>query len=192
MAGSARYTAVLDACVLYPAPLRDVLLSLGRAGLYHAKWTSQIHDEWVRSLQAQRPDIAEDKLRRTREMMNSSIPDCLIENYEALTDTIQLPDAGDRHVVAAAIIGHADAIITFNLKDFPASALSSYNIEAQHPDDFIVNQLELHELAALTAIKEMRARLIKPVQSAAELIATFERNQLTQTAAWLKRAEKLI
>ena len=94
--------------------------------------------------------------------------------------------------MAAAIIGHADAIITFNLKDFPASALSSYNIEAQHPDDFIVNQLELHELAALTAIKEMRARLIKPVQSAAELIATFERNQLTQTAAWLKRAEKLI
>ena len=69
MAGSARYTAVLDACVLYPAPLRDVLLSLGRAGLYHARWTHQIHDEWMRSLQVRRPDITEDKLRRTRELM---------------------------------------------------------------------------------------------------------------------------
>ena len=94
--------------------------------------------------------------------------------------------------MAAAIIGHADAIVTFNLKDFPAAVLGAYNIEAQHPDDFIVNQLELHELAALTAIKEMRARLIKPPQSAADLIATFESNQLTQTAGWLRRAEKLI
>jgi len=192
MAGSARYTAVLDACVLYPAPLRDVLLSLGRAGLYHARWTHQIHDEWMRNLLAQRPDLAEDKLRRTRELMNTAIPDSLIENYEVLIDKIQLPDPEDRHVVAAAIIGHADAIVTFNLKDFPASVLGAYNIEAQHPDDFIVNQLELHELAALTAIKEMRARLNKPPRSAAELIATYEGNQLAQTAAWLRRAEKLI
>ena len=192
MAGSARYTAVLDACVLYPAPLRDVLLSLGRAGLYHARWTNQIQDEWVRNLQAQRPDIADDKLRRTCELMNMAIPDCLIENYEALIDKIHLPDPDDRHVVAAAIIGHADAIVTFNLKDFPQSVLSAYNIEAQHPDDFIVNQLELHELLALTAIKEMRARLAKPPRSPAELIATCERNQLTQTAGWLRRAEKLI
>ncbi len=192
MAGSARYTAVLDACVLYPAPLRDVLLSLGRAGLYHARWTHQIHDEWMRNLQAQRPDITEDKLRRTRELMDTAIPDCLIENYEVLIEKIQLPDPDDRHVVAAAIIGHADAIVTFNLKDFPVSALSAYNIEAQHPDDFIVNQLELHELAALTAIKEMRARLNNPPKSATELIATFEGNQLIQTAAWLRRAEKLI
>ena len=192
MAGSARYTAVLDACVLYPAPLRDVLLSLGRAGLYHARWTNQIQDEWMRKLQAQRPDIADDKLRRTCELMNVAIPDCLIENYEALIDKIHLPDPDDRHVVAAAIIGHADAIVTFNLKDFPVSALSVYNIEAQHPDDFVVNQLELHELAALTAIKEMRARLNNPPKSATELIATFEGNQLIQTAAWLRRAEKLI
>ena len=118
MAGSARYTAVLDACVLYPAPLRDVLLSLGRAGLYHARWTHQIHDEWMRNLLAQRPDLAEDTLRRTRELMNTAIPDSLIENYEVLIDKIQLPDPEDRHVVAAAIIGHADAIVTFNLKTF--------------------------------------------------------------------------
>lgn len=192
MAGSARYTAVLDACVLYPAPLRDVLLSLGRAELFHARWTRHIREEWVRNLLAKRPDISEDQLRRTSELMTAAIPDCLIENYEALIDKIQLPDADDRHVVAAAIIGHADAIVTFNLKDFPAAVLGAYNIEAQHPDDFIVNQLELHELAALTAIKEMRARLIKPPRSAAELIATFESNQLTQTAGWLRRAEKLI
>lgn len=183
---------MLDACVLYPAPLRDVLLSLGRAGRHHARWTNQIHNEWTRNLRAQRLEITDDKLNRARDLMNMAIPDCLIENYEVLIDKIHLPDPDDRHVVAAAVFGHADAIVTFNLKDFPAAVLNAYNIEAQHPDDFIVNQLELHELPALTAIKEMRARLIKPLQSAAELIATFERNQLTQTAGWLKRAEKLI
>lgn len=118
MAGSARYTAVLDACVLYPAPLRDVLLSLGRAGLYHARWTNQIHNEWTRNLRAQRPDITDDKLNRTRDLMNMAIPDCLIENYEVLIDKIHLPDPDDRHVVAAAVFGHADAIVTFKSERF--------------------------------------------------------------------------
>jgi hypothetical protein len=90
MAGSARYTAVLDANTLYPAPLRDLLLSLAVGGLYHARWTARIHDEWVRTLAKNRPELAE-RLPRLVELMNRTIPDCLIENYEALIDAWRCP-----------------------------------------------------------------------------------------------------
>ncbi|HRA68955.1 MAG TPA: PIN domain-containing protein [Caldilinea sp.] len=191
MAGSARYTALLDANTLYPAPLRDLLLSLAVDGLYHARWTVRIHDEWTRNLAMNRPELAE-RLPQLVALMNRIVPDCLIENYEALIDGLELPDAEDRHVLAAAITGHVDAIVTFNLKDFPGDVLGRYNIEAQHPDEFVLNQLELRQIDALAAIKAMRARLRRPPQSAVDLIATLERAGLPASAAHLRRAQALI
>lgn len=192
MAGSARYTAILDACVLYPAPLRDLLLSLAQAGLYHARWSDEIHDEWTRNLLLDRPDLTPDQLARTRELMNGSIPDSVVSNYGALVDRLSLPDPDDRHVLAAAIAGHADAIVTFNLKDFPRGTLHAYNIEPQHPDDFVLNQLELSEIAALSAIRRMRARLRNPPKTALELIDRLSLCGLPQTAARLRQAQELI
>lgn len=191
MAGSARYTAVLDANTLYPAPLRDLLLSLAVEGLYHARWTTEIHEEWCRNLVRKRPEI-EPRLGELVELMNRSVSDCLVQNYEGLIAGLVLPDPDDRHVLAAAIAGHADAIVTFNLKDFPADALEPHQIEAVHPDDFMLNQLELRPFEALAAIKKMRSRLTRPPQSAAELIATLERSGLPASAAHLRRAEALI
>lgn len=191
MAGSARYTAFLDANTLYPAPLRDLLLSLAVDGLYHARWTVRIHDEWTRNLAMNRPELAE-RLPQLVALMHRIVPDCLIENYEALIDGLELPDAEDRHVLAAAITGHVDAIVTFNLKDFPGDVLGRYNIEAQHPDEFVLNQLELRQIDALAAIKAMRARLRRPPQSAVDLIATLERAGLPASAAHLRRAQALI
>lgn len=191
MAGSARYTALLDANTLYPAPVCDALLSLAVAGLYHARWTMQIHEEWTRNVALNRPDLA-NRLTKRVDAMNRAVPDCLVENYEALIEGLSLPDPSDRHVLAAAIAGHADAIVTFNLKDFPAEVLARYNIEAQHPDDFIMNQLELRQLEALEAIKAMRSRLRNPPVSAADLIKTLERSGLPLTASHLRQAEGLI
>jgi len=191
MAGSARYTAVLDANTLYPAPIRDLLLSLAVDGLYHARWTHRIHEEWTRNLVLMRPDI-EPRLAALVELMNRSVPDCLVDNCEGLIPGLALPDPDDRHVLAAAIAGHADAIVTFNLKDFPADALDPHQIEALHPDDFVLNQLELRPYEALAAVKKMRARLIRPPQTAAELIATLERSGLPATAAHLRQAQALI
>lgn len=169
MAGSARYTAVLDANVLYPTLVRDLLLSLATAGLFHARWTVDIHAEWTRNLARDRPDIA-DKLPAMVAMMNAAVPDCLVENYEPLIGCVALPDPSDQHVLAAAIAGHADAIVTFNLSDFPEEITARHGIEVQHPDDFVMNQLQLRELAALDAVKRMRARWRNPERSAAELI----------------------
>jgi predicted nucleic acid-binding protein len=191
MAGSARYTVVLDANVLYPALVRDMLLSLATAGLYHARWTMQIHDEWARNLAKNRPEIA-DRLPEVVAQMNRAVPDCLVENYEGLIPAIQLTDQDDRHVVAAAIAGHADAIVSFNVDDFPLNELEKYNIEIQHPDTFVLNQIHLHKICALSAIKRMRARWRNPAFTAQELVSTLEARGLPFSADALREAVELI
>lgn len=193
MAGSARYTAILDACVLYPASLRDLLLSLARDGLYHARWSARIEDEWVRNLLRQRPELAEVALRRTCMLMAQAVPDSLVTGCDAIIESLpELPDANDRHVLAAAVCGHADAIVTFNLTDFPAAALAPFGIEAQHPDEFLLNQLDLNAIAALKSVKAMRTRWRKPAVSAVELAATIEKLNLPLTAARLREVAELI
>lgn len=91
MAGFFRYTVVLDACVLYPAPLRDVLLSLVSAGMFGARWTVRIQEEWQRNLLQNRPELKE-SIPRTVELMNEAIEDCLIYGYDRLIDALALPD----------------------------------------------------------------------------------------------------
>ncbi|OQW85788.1 MAG: PIN domain-containing protein [Rhodoferax ferrireducens] len=191
MAGSSRYTAILDANVLYPNLLRDILLSLAAAGLYHARWTARINAEWTLNLVANRPDIAP-KIELLLEQVNLAVPDCLVEDYEFLIDSLVLPDADDRHVLAAAIVGHADSIVTSNLKDFPEKVMAQYDIEAQHPDDFIMNQLELKPFEALEVFKRVRAKRRNPACSASELIDMVEKNGLPQTAQHLRLRVGLI
>ena len=110
MAGSSRYTVILDANVHDPQLLRDTLLSLAGENLYHARWSATINDEWVRNLAKNKPEIA-DRLPAVVKLMCDSVPDCLVTHYEKLAGSIDLPDPNDCHVVAAAIVGHADAII---------------------------------------------------------------------------------
>ena len=142
MAGSAQYTAVLDANVLYPALLRDVLLSLADADLYSAKWSVHIRDEWTRSLLRDRPGMGV-QIAAAAQAMEDAIPDCLVSGYEHLIEGLKLPDPDDRHVLAAAITGHADAIVTWNEKDFRREVPEPFGIEVQTPDEFVLNQLML-------------------------------------------------
>lgn len=192
MAGSSRYTVVLDACVLYPAPVRDLLLSLAHQGLYHARWTTTITNEWIRGVTRNRTDLDESRLRRTAQTMADAIPDSQSYGHERFIDVVELPDPNDRHVVAAAIAGHADAIVTFNLRDFPATVLDPLGIEVQHPDDFVVNQLHLNLTDALKGIKAQRLRLTRPPQNPADIIKTITRCGLPQTAGLLAENAELI
>jgi predicted nucleic acid-binding protein len=191
MAGSARYTAVLDANVLYPALLRDVLLSLAHADLYSAKWSIHIRDEWMRSLLRDRPTMGA-QIQAAADAMERAIPDCLVTGYEHLIDGLALPDPNDRHVLAAAITGHADAIITWNAKDFPQAVLAAFGIELQTPDEFVLNQLMLRGTTALAAIKAMRARWARPEVSANTLVDLLEKRGLPQTAAHVRDVVELI
>lgn len=191
MAGSARYTAILDACVLYPRTLRDVLLSLATADLYTARWTQAIEREWTNSLLRDKPEHAQ-LIARAADLMRDAVPDCLVQDYESLIPNLQLPDPNDRHVLTAAIRGNADAIVTFNVKDFPQAALDAFDIELQTPDQFVLNQLMLHPVRALSAIKKMRERWQRPELSAVAMVDLFEKRQLPQVAAHLRDVLELI
>lgn len=130
------FTVIYDACVLYPAPLRDLLMQLALTGAYRARWSEQIHDEWTRNVLKNRPDLTSAQLDRTVELMNRAVPDCLVKDYEPLVKGLDLPDEDDRHVLAAAIKCGASVIVTYNLRDFPAEILKCFEIEALHPDVF--------------------------------------------------------
>ena len=181
------YSVLYNACVLYPAPLRDLLLRLAMVDLFRARWTETILDECFRNLLHNRPDLPPIQLTRTRELMNAHVLDALITGHETLIQSLMLPDLDDRHVLAAAIRGGVDAIITYNLVDFPPQVLKTYGIEVQHPDEFIACQLDLGPARVLTALREQRAALKRNPRTLDEFLTTLEQQRLVQTVARLRR-----
>jgi predicted nucleic acid-binding protein len=179
-------TAVYDANVLYPAPLRDLLVRVAQAGLVRARWTETIHNEWMRHVLKDRPQLSRERLARTRTLMNEAIRDCLVTGYEEIIDSLRLPDPDDRHVLAAAIRARAQVIVTCNVTDFPAEALTRHGIEAQHPDDFVSGLIELAPATVCEAVRRQRQSLRNPPKRVDELLATLEAQGLTQTVARLR------
>ncbi len=179
------FVVIYDACVLYPAPLRDFLMRLALTGLFRARWTKQIHGEWTRSVIEKRPDL-EGALERTVKLMDQAVPDALITGHEPFIEQLHLPDPDDRHVLAAAIVGGAQLIITFNLRDFPETALAPYGIEAVHPDTFAVQQFDLNEARVIEAARKHRHSLRNPPKSADEYLDTLAANGLVVTADRLR------
>src|SRR5271166_5385363 len=94
--------AFLDASVLYPASLRNLLMRLTLNGLFQARWSADVHEEWIRSVLRDRPDIARDKLLVIRDAMDDHAEDSLVTGYKPLIEGLHLPDPDDRHVLAAA------------------------------------------------------------------------------------------
>lgn len=184
----AKLVVLYDACVLYPASLRDLLMHLALTDLYRAKWSNQIHDEWIRNVLANRPELTLVQLERTRKMMDQNIFDPLVENYEYLTSSLMLPDPNDRHVLAAAIHSECSRIITYNLKDFPDRILKKYDINAQHPDNFIAYLIDLDPNAVCDAIKTLRTGLKKPPMNIDRYFEVLHKLSLTQT---LKKLDSL-
>lgn len=187
-----KFTVIYDACVLYPAPLRDFLMYLALQDLYRARWTEDIHEEWIHALLKARPDLTREKLQRTRELMDRNVLGALVTDYEKFIPIVELPDPSDRHVVAAAIRCGADAIVTFNEKDFPADALAAFEVEVLHPDEFVVNQAHLSEGAVLAAAKEHREALRNPRKSAEEYLDTLRAQRLPKTAAYLSKFQSVL
>lgn len=158
---------------------------LGLSGLFRARWTAQIHDEWKRNLLKARSDISPEQLDRTSALMDAAIPDALVTGYEPLCADLVLPDTDDRHVLAAAIRCKADVVVTFNLKDFPRDNLIGYDIEAIHPDDFIADLIDLDQAAVLQAARSHFRSLKKPPLAVQAYLDLLVRQGLTQTAKLL-------
>lgn len=188
----ARFTAFLDASVLYPAPLRDLLLELAVADLYQAKWSNAVHEEWIKALLRTRGDLTRERLERTRDLMNYHVRDTLVADFEDLIEVLTLPDPDDRHVLAAAIKGRADLIVTINLKDFPANVLGRWGIEAQHPDEFLTHQFHLSQPTFLQAVKTVRLRLKNPPKSIDEYLNTLRAHGLLATVSEIAPFDQFI
>lgn len=186
-----QFTVVYDACVLYPAPLRDLLMWLATTDLFRARWTADIHDEWTRNVLKKQPDLAA-KLGRTQELMDQAAPDCLVTGYRDLIPALTLPDPDDRHVLAAAIVARANLIVTFNLRDFPTESLRPYGIEAKHPEEFVACQFDLDASRVLTAVQRHRQSLRNLPKTVDEYLDTLLAQRLPQTVAELRRHVHLI
>lgn len=179
------FTVVYDACVLYPAPLRDLLMWLAMSGRFRARWTRRIEEEWKRNLLINRPDITREQLDMTSAAMERAVESALVSGHEALIEGLDLPDPDDRHVLAAAIRCGASVIVSFNLKDFPAAVLGPFGVEAQHPDEFIDNLIDLDVGVVLAAVQKQRKTLKAPPVSPERLLDTFAGLGLTRTVAAL-------
>lgn len=105
-------------------------MHLALMGVFGARWSADVHEEWIENLLANRLDLSREKLERTRELMDKAAPDALVTGYKHLIPRLNLPDPDDRHVLAAAIRCNASIIVTCNLADFPADTVTQFGTEA--------------------------------------------------------------
>jgi len=180
--GAQRPSAFLDASALYPALLRNILMRLALRDLFRPSWSEHVQNEWTRAVLRDRPSLQPARIERTRRLMDENINDAIVRGYEHLIETITLPDADDRHVLAATIHCGASIIVTANLRDFPAAALAPFGVEACHPDAFILGLIESSPREAVAALRELRLDLRNPQLTAADLLATMNRQGLTASA----------
>jgi predicted nucleic acid-binding protein len=188
----ARFTALIDASVLYSVKTSDLVLETAREGIFRARWSDAIHDEWTRRLAENRPDLDPQRIAKRRDAMNRAIPDCLVSGYQHLIDGVNLPDENDRHVLAAAIAGRADVIVTHNIKDFPATELDRFGIEAQDPDTFLVHQRGLNNQLFLQCVRRILRRMTNPPVSVEDYLAGLRKVGLIVLASELEEAKSLL
>lgn len=172
--------AVCDACILYPFHLRNVIVQAGVDRLFRARWTNEIHDEWMRNLVANVPGLSVERLAATKQLMTIALPDATVTGYEKHIETISLPDPDDRHVVAAAIEAKATHILTWNLRHYPARVLKAHGLVRQTPDAFLADLYDQVPQLLLASLANARRNLSKSRLSAEEFVDVLREQKLTQ------------
>jgi hypothetical protein len=149
---------LLDACVLYPTVLREILIGAAKAGLYHPLWSARILEEWARAA-ARRAPADEAIARGEIALLRASFPKAEIAPQPGIEQRLVLPDDNDIHVLAAAIAGSADAIVTFNAQDFPRGTLAGEGLDRRDPDGFLWQLLSEHpeEMRQVTEVVRAEA-----------------------------------
>lgn len=177
------FRALLDANVLYPDVLRDLLIRVARHGIYRALWSEEILGEVERALAENRAVADLDHLLG---LMRRALPDACVTHYQGMTPTLALPDPDDRHVLAAAIVGHAAVIVSRNERDFPAAALAPHGLECQHPDTFLAHAYYVDPVAFTTAVRRQRAAWRAPAVDVEALFDRYRTAGLAQLVALLE------
>ena len=179
--------AVLDANVLYQAPLRDYLLRLANLEVYDPVWTDTIQEEWTRNLLKARPDLSSASVEGAWRAMDRSFVKSKVKDYESIIGNLSLPDPNDRHVLAAAIKREAQVIVTANVRDFPSRILAPYNIRAEHPDDFVLACIAREESKAIMALRNQIKSLKNPPLSLEKVLENLKRCGLLKSVGVLWR-----
>lgn len=185
------FTVIYDACVLYPAPLRDLLTRIAQTGITRARWSKEIEDEIRRSVLRNRTDLDASRFDRTLQLMRDAVRESLVTDCEELIPGLTLPDENDRHVLAAAIRCNAQLIVTSNLDDFPARELSKYGVEARHPDLFVVDQIHLAPARIYQIVTEQAAGLGSPPMTVDDVLDSLARDGLLQAVALLRAQREM-
>lgn len=177
---------VYDACVLYPAALRDLLMHLALQDLFRAKWSERIHAEWIEAVLRTDATASRERLERTRRLMDLHVENALVTEYEHRIEGLNLPDPNDRHVLAAAVEAGASLIVTFNLKHFPDCDLIPHGTRAVSPDTFVAGLQERVPEAVFQALRNHRRSLKNPPKTAEEYTDSVAQQGLPRTAQLLR------
>lgn len=177
------FPVFLDTNVLFPASLVDTTLRLAEVEIIRPHWSAHVMDELERNLANH---IGPANARRRRETMEAAFPEAMVTGYEEIVDRMR-NDPKDRHVVAAALHSDCELIVTFNLKDFPDEALTPHNLHAVHPDDFLLDQLDLYPHAVRQSLVRQAAATARPSLTLLQLIEQFEKVGLRGFPAELRR-----
>jgi predicted nucleic acid-binding protein len=183
MIHSVRFTCILDANVIYPLWIRDLLLWFAHHDLYTPKWSQHLFDEWFEVMI--RKGVSEAEAKKRTSMVNEAFPDALVQNYEPLIETLTLPDTKDRHVLAAAIKTNANLIVTNNLKHFPIDYLSSFGLSAKDADDFLTDIIDLNHNASIKAFRDLVMNKKNPPLDDYQILNIFRKNGLKNTADYI-------
>jgi predicted nucleic acid-binding protein len=186
------FTAFFDANVFFGARLRSIIITLAQSGLFRARWSEDVHREWMQAVLGKRRDLTLEKLEPTRRAMDNAVDDCLVTNYERLIAGLTLPDPDDRHVLAAAIAARSSVIVTFNIGDFPVDVLDLYGIHAKHPDDFILDLESLDPFALINAVGVDLRHYANPPLKLDEYLDDLRRAGVPKTVDHLVRMRVLI
>ncbi|WNJ17962.1 PIN domain-containing protein [Pontibacter sp. G13] len=163
--------AVLDTCVLFPIYKRDLLFQLASDGLYHPKWTSMILEELRRTFQGKGPSL--EAYAYNLDLMARHFPFAMIEGFEWLIPSLDLPDPDDCHVLAAAIHAQVKWIVTDNLKDFPTAYLTELEIEVLSADRFCAEIIAQYPEKGIQSWKKLVARKKRPPISEREYLEIY-------------------
>lgn len=163
------FVVVLDANVLYPFRMRDILFTFAQQGLFRPRFTTEIIDEWTRSLIADKPKL-EASVRRQAKIVAEVFDECFVDGYKPLIEGLNLPDADDRHVLAAAIKCSAQIIVTENRRDFPENVLNEYGVKALGADDLLANTCDLFPIEGARALRTVRMRYENPPFTPSEFL----------------------
>lgn len=176
------FVVVLNANVLFPFRTRDVLFTFAQEGLFRARLTDEIIQEWTRNLIRLKPHL-EASVRQQEAAIREHFEECFVEGHRPLIAGLELPDPDDRHVLAAAIRCSAQVIITENLRDFPSQELVPYDIEALSADDLLANTYALFRQGGARALRKVRRRYNNPPMTSSEFLLDLTKNGLSKLAA---------